>query len=294
MGTLGEIDIQVSTRIIGKLSIRNVYAEPAIYPCLGITLGCTLRNITESVISGDEPIVDYWLMDLSGELRFTEHRESIGSVVWKGKRHGITSSPHNSEHQVKLVCDLDHWRLEKIEQRREGKPMTLWLQLWPTLMSKNELLDVKAGPMRMDIPRDLWIDFLSKVNHGQIEIIEVQFDPQEAERFQNALKYTKVARENITKGQYDEAVAVARKALEALSQDLNEGSKSEDILRAAMVSSTDEKRAKEYLGIISRIKQLTALAHHATGVIYSRVEAQFIVRTTENLIVLVAGVIRTE
>lgn len=293
MSSLGESEIQLSTYTIGKARALNIFPESAIYPCLGITLGCTLRDVKESLSPKIDPIQEYALTDLEGELRLAEHVTIVGHVVWKGSRHGIRSYSHESEHQLKLVCDLDPWRLEKIEEYRDGKSLTLWLQLWPTIVSKDGLLDAKIGTLRMAIPQEKWIEFLTKVQHDRIEIIEVRFDPEEAERFGKALQYTKAARKRIVQGHYDEAVGEARKAVEILEGGRKK-SADEDPLKLTLAKNTDIKRATEYRGIVSKLKQLTNLAHHDTGVRYSRAEAHFIVRTTENLVALVAAVTRPD
>lgn len=61
-----------------------------------------------------------------------------------------------------------------------------------------------------------------------------------------------------------------------------------------MGAACDEERGRAYAGIVSRLKQLANLAIHrpeAPGR-YSRVEAQFVVGTTEHALVLLAALLK--
>jgi hypothetical protein len=192
-----------------------------------------------------------------------------------------------------LVCDLDPWRLERIERRRNGGVPTFWLEMWPSIVCKGEQLHVQVQPIRMDVPREQWLAFLGRVRHGQFEILEVPVPTEQLEAFKRAFEHTTTARQRVDLGDYDEAVARCRKALDVVYQtfpkrDGKEGE--EDGLRVALAAATDERRAKEYAGIVARLKQLGAFAHHdlgEVGVEYSRAEAQFVVRMTEHVLALV-------
>ena len=188
------------------------------------------------------------------------------------------------------MCDLDTYRLERIEDHRKGDEPVFWLELWSSLFDKHGQLDSDIRPIRIIIPRDRWVDFLSVVRDENFAILEVAYSTAEAARFEAAINHIKKARSRIDQGEYDEAVGNCRKSIEALCQELEVGNNVDDLL-PFLQNRTDDKRAKEYIGIISRIKQLAGYAIHEFGkpVKYSRAEARFVVNTTENILVLVGA-----
>lgn len=138
----------------------------------------------------------------------------------------------------------------------------------------------------MRVPREDWLSFYSEVGGGQFDVIEVQYSSQEAQQFKRAVARIQEARIRIATGDPDGAVALCRNAIDALKHEL--APSEEDPLRAVFEARTDQKRATEYLSIVSRLKQLTGFAHHEFGtpMTFTRAEAQFIVRTTESLLAL--------
>ena len=62
----------------------------------------------------------------------------------------------------------------------------------------------------------------------------------------------------------------------------------QDAIRELLNRAVHEKVANELSGIYSKIKQLSALAHHELGtpLKYSRAEAQFVVRLSEAFLAL--------
>jgi hypothetical protein len=294
MSSLGEAEVMVSPYTLGKIRAINILAEPAVYPRLGITLGCTLQDLAKTH-TGPTPFVGYELVDLIGDIRLDSTGGIIGPVSWVGPRGTIRSAPYIHEVQLKLVCDLDPWRLERIEDHRDGKPPVLWLFLWPTFIAGGERRSGEIRPIEMRIAREMWLEFLQATRCGRFEVIEIESDEKEAGQFQRALEQTRAARSRIDIGDYDEAVALCRKALEALNRQVKEVSGGGDLERL-ITARADERRSKEYLGIISRIKQLAAFAVHELGasMTFSRVEAQFVVRTTESLLALIGRLLRSE
>lgn len=290
MPSLGESDLMIDSRIVGKFRVESMHADPAIYPRLGMTLRCQLLDGKQDEYTTRTPLVGFKLRDLSGELRLSQHGDAIGSVRWTGQRGDVASTRYLHEHHLALVCDLDPWRIESIEERRKGEAPTFWLEIWPSIVREGQQLISQLQPIRLDVPRDQWLGFLGRVRHGRFEILEIPFPSDEPEAFKRALEHTKTARLRIDLGDYDEAVGNCRKAIEVVSQCFPKRDGEEDGLQGALAERTDGRRAKEYVGIIARLKQLAGFAHHdlgAGGVEYSRVEAQFLVRTTECMLALV-------
>jgi hypothetical protein len=289
MASLGEADINANAWIAGKVRVLNIHADNALYPRLGMTLGITLNDLASTRFGGTPGPVIEW-HGVSGELRLGEGGGAVGLLTELNPRRPIRPTSFNSESQVRIVCELDPWRLEVIERHRNGKALNLWVELWPRLISEEGPIDGNVRSLRLSIPREVWLEFLGKVGGSQFDVLEIQYTAREAERFQRAIARTREARTQIAAGEYDSAVAECRKVLEALTHELKiEGEK--DPLTPLLEQRTDARRAKEYSGIISRIKQLSGFVHHdfGTSLTYTRAEAQFILRTTESLVAFIGA-----
>jgi hypothetical protein len=289
MTSLGEADINANSWIVGRVRVLNIYADNALYPRLGLTLGITLNDLATSRFGSNPGPVFEW-HGVAGELRLSETGGAIGLLSELSQKRPIRPSTFNSESQVRVICELDPWRLEVIERHRNGTTPTLWIELWPKLMSDEGPTEGNIRLFRLSVPREQWLDFLGKVAGSQFDVLEIQYSAREAERFKRAVARTREARAQISAGEYDSAVAECRKVLEALKHELREEGES-DPLTPLFEQRTDVRRAKEYLGIISRIKQLSGFVHHDFGsaLTYSRAEAQFVLRTTESILSLVGA-----
>lgn len=287
MPSIGECDLIVNSQVVGTIRGLYIFADSAVYPRLGIQLSVSLRDVPESELSFGKSLVGYELRDISGEIRLSENADVLGALSWAGARRYVRSSASGFESQVKCVCDLDPFRIELVERHRNGVPPKFYVELWPVLVRGSEFLDAHVTSLELRVPREGWLDFLARAGGRDYEIIEVQYGPMEREHFRRAFQRTKDARGKLAAGDYDEAVGLCRKALEALSHELP-SLDGDNPLRSLFVRATGEKRGAEYTGIVSRLKQLAAFAHHEFGspLTYSRAEAQFIIRTTEGVLSL--------
>jgi hypothetical protein len=287
MPSIGECDLIVNSQVVGTIRGLYIFADSAVYPRLGIQLSISLRDVPESELSFGKSLVGYELRDITGEIRLSENADVLGALSWAGPRRYVRSSASGFESQVKCVCDLDPFRIELVERRRNGAPPKFYVELWPVLVRGSEFLDAHVTSFELRVPREGWLEFLARAGGHDYEIIEVQYGPMEREHFQRALQRTREARGKLAAGDYDEAVGLCRKALEALSHEIPVLD-SENPLKSLFVRGTDEKRGAEYTGIVSKLKQLAAFAHHDFGspLTYSRAEAQFIIRTTEGVLSL--------
>jgi hypothetical protein len=293
MTSLGEADIMSNSWIAGRVRVLGIHADNALYPRLGMTLGVTLNDLSNTRMGGPPgPIIEWH--GVSGELRLGEGGSAVGLLTELTPRRPIRPSSFTSESQVRVVCELDPWRLEVIERHRNGAALNLWLELWPRLNSTDGPVDGVVRSFRLSISREAWLDFLGRVAGSEFDVLEVRYSPREAEHFKRALARTREARTQISAGEYDTAVAECRKVLEALKHEIKEEGQSDPFL-PLFEQRTDPRRAKEYLGIISRIKQLSGFVHHdfGTSLTYSRAEAQFLLRVTESILALVGNLTAT-
>lgn len=312
MSSLGECELTSGSYVVGKVRALSIYPAAAAYPCINIRLSCSLLNSPEARHLGDTGLINYRMHDLTGELRLTEYADSIGPIRWTGDRQGSPrSSDKGYESQLDVVCDLDLVRLEVIETHRDGRAPKLWLQLWPTFVQESRWIDASVRSFALDIPRDDWLTCLTSLHRGRSEIIEVRFESSEAEFFNRALSHTAESRNRILLGDYNQAVAACRLAIDEMFSTLNaeraefqsrengEAGRqppgpetfASSSLRAVLGQHTDEARSAEYRRILKGLKDLTHLPHHISSGTrsYSRAEAQFIVRTTENFLAMVGA-----
>jgi hypothetical protein len=287
MPSLGEADVQVNSRIVGKVRILRLSADTAIYPRIVLESGFTLYDDPDAQFAQGVPATGYEVVGMTGELRLSEHGSCVAPVYWSAPDRNARPSPRPYEAPVRLVADLDPWRLERIEEARGTNSPPFWLALWLSFVAGGQPFKDKIIPFRIEVPREHWLQFLAAVRHDEFEVIEVRYDKSKAERFRKALQEVATARARIVAGDYNEAVTACRRALEAVSVESDIGKKAED-WKTALTPKTDERRAKEYAGVFTGMKELAALTVHPSGqpVVYSRSEALFVVRTTENLLAL--------
>lgn len=300
MSSLGETDIQYSHRTIGKLRVLQLVAESAIYPRLGIRLGCSLYEVPETQAGHGMPLTGYELAGIGGELRLSELGHVVGSVLAPGRPSRVRSGAYPYEHQLTLTCDLDHLRLERIEEWRGGQPPVFWLQLWLTLVREGQYLESDAHVFRMHVPREQWLEFLGQSRGNGYSVIEVRYLPSEAAVFQAALGHLRAARASIDLGDHRAAVGNCRLALDAVLDEhprVPKGPRPEQIkaLWELAGERADTGNIDQYRTFLSKLNSLTSVTHHnyGTAVAFRRSEALFIVRLTESLLALL-GDLTTE
>jgi hypothetical protein len=296
--TFGEKEIVYNSYIVGKVTVRSFHAAQAIFPRLTMMLGVSLFNASAEDAAPQELKRPYGMVDISGELRLKEMQEIVAPLFWTGDKHFVRCSARGHESYVLMACDLDFQRIEQIERWRDGKPPVFWLQLWPMLMAGGERLDwAQCSAFQVNVPREAWMQFYSEVGGGKFDVIEVQFSSKEAAQFEAAVGQVQKARAQIAEGDHDGAVLTCRKALEQIfkqlpeleEQDIAEIEAKESSIRKFFRMTADVDRGAAYVGILSKIKALSNIAAHGVSSkkIFSREEAQFVLRTTESLLALV-------
>ena len=288
--SFGEGDITIGNLHVGKFRVLDVVAAPAIYPRLGIKLGCSLHDNPKHEFGTDRPVEAFEVRDLSGELRLSEHADTVGTLLWAGSHRHVRSSGYGQENELNTVCDLDAGRIERLEQHRDGGEQVLWVVLWATMHDQKGFLDSKVQPFRIQIPRDRWLSVIEQIRKQRISIVEVAFSEAEDARFQRAADHLREAHNRVDRGDYSEAVACCRRVLESLTSQLDIENTT-DAVRQFLETRTDPRLAEQYAGLVTRIKNLANLAVHHTGepVEYSRTGARFVVGITEQFAVLVAS-----
>ncbi|MDB4877621.1 MAG: hypothetical protein JWM41_4067 [Gemmatimonadetes bacterium] len=284
MPSIGESDISAGSWVVGTVRVHTLYAGSAVYPRLCFRISISLRHQPSGISEAPRPIE---IPDVHGELRLGQHSDGLAILTRMGERRALRSSPEGFDTQVELACELDPYRLELIERRRGGAPPLFWLQIWPTTVAAAAELVLSVPVIELHVQQQTWLDFLKATGVGEYEIVEIQYGPAEREYFRRGIERVREARLKITEGEYDEAVSLCRKVLEAAGHDLSPG-RSDSALKDLFIRAAGDKRGGEYAGVLSKVKQLASFVHHDFGshLTYSRSEAQFIIRVTESLLSL--------
>lgn len=295
ISSFGENELSVNSRTVGRLRVLDVYQGPALYPRLTFRLGISLQDHPADTFAPQRPIKDYEIRDLRGELRLEEGAKALGLLEWIGPRRYVRSAAYAFENQVEVVCNLDWARLETIEDHRAGQQSTLWLAFWPTLVDGRGFLDCDIRPVRAQIPRDRWIEVLAQLTGLRRTLIEVVLPTVHAPEFSAAVGHVEEARRRVDRGDFDEAVAACRRAIESMFAALNIRNDA-NALEKKLTGVTDARRGKAYAGIVSRLKELGNITIHrpeAPGS-YVRAEAQFVLAVTSQVLALLATLLRPD
>jgi len=97
----------------------------------------------------------------------------------------------------------------------------------------------------------------------------------------------------VSKGDYDEAVACCRRAVESVLKALSISNQADQI-QLALQGVTDEAHAKVYSNIVAKLKELGNLSIHRSDAEgrYVRTEAIFVLGMTQQVVGLLSSLLR--
>jgi len=289
MPSFGEGDIIINSTTAGRFSVKNMFVGSAIFPRLHITIGCTLNDTPDR--SKPPAFPGLQLADLRGELQLSEGGHAIGRVEWAREQYRVTGNAY--EHQLEMSCDLDQARMEAIERWRNGKEPVFYLQLWPTLVGTDGLYNqAQSRTIRASVPRDLWLDVLSRLQNNRWMLVEIEVSAGKGEIARAAAEQVDEAWKKIDQGEFDSAVMCCRKAMDAIDRLMpkGDGDQKAEPMRKLLEEGISEKRGEHYAGMLSKLRRLAAhAAHEFDNLPFSRAEARLIASTTANFIALIGS-----
>lgn len=285
MSSFGDGDIVIESYICGSFRLSNIFAPNSLYPRLGLEVECILNTLDGTDSGTPKGLRAFELRELSGILRLTKGDAIIGPVAWAGARQHVRSNKHVRGSHLRLSCDLDATRLEKIEADRSGE-LLVTLELWPTLYSDG-FVDVGPCEIRARIPRDRWIDVLQQIRPTSIEVLEFSMGAENAEQAQEAIDFIRSARSRLDSGDFGGAVVTGRKALDSARRGLPREGR-EDPLATLFQARLSKRKAEAASAILSRTKDLAGYEAHADAK-FSRAEAVFVLRNVESILALVSS-----
>ena len=200
-----------------------------------------------------------------------------------------------------LEFSLDHHRLETIESERGANSLFLQLTVQsavtavyvgddsykPTL---GEGLHPLTGMTHFQIPANAWCENVAPgLGIGLIKVFELPAVPLEAiEDYDRAFRSLDKAQKLFAKGEYDDAVAECRKAIEPLRSHLKKVKLLDpDILPADYADKIGSATAEWLLTMIGKTHGVASALHHSTTVHFSRLDAQMVLTITVSLVAYV-------
>lgn len=289
MPSFGECQLLIENWVIGEVTIQDVFHGAAVFPRVCFRLGISLHELPHQRLHDAEPVASFYITELRGELRLDEKGPALGLLERIGTRSIIRSAAHRIDCHIEIACELDWARLDAIEEWRAGGELALWLVLWPSMANKEGYLSCSVLPIRAVIPRQRWLDFLGSVTGTRRTLVEITVPTLAAPEFQASMGHLQDARQKVNQGSFDEAVVCCRRAIEALLVALNIPNKA-PVLQELLTTATDAERAKEYAGILARLKNLGNMTVHReeAAELFMRSEALFVVASTTHFVALMA------
>ena len=285
---LGRQELAINSRICGTFEVLRVEALPALYPRLGLRVAVTLRELLKESPRGiGQMMKDFDLVALGGELRLQENGPAVG-LLHLADDQRATSREMPSSDEMLMACDLDERRLEAIERARDGRPPVFWVQLWPVAVMNGRRLNGKLPAIRIEVPRDAWVEFLRAVGFRDKVILELAIPEFATERFQEAALQLRRAQDHLLEGRVEQSMSDCRVVWEAIQTELGDDGKNSK-LRALLTDRVGKVRADAYMSILSQTKDLASAPGHLYGARAPsiRIEAQVLLGWTASLLALV-------
>ncbi len=288
MPSLGEQELVIVSRIAGTFEVLRIEPLKALHPRLGLHVGVTLRELpNESPRGIGQVLKDFDLVTLDGELRLADDVPAVGLLHLLGEQRASSREPAFRE-ELLMACDLDARRLEAIERAREERPPVFWVHLWPVVVMNGRRVNAKVQPIRVEVPRDPWVEFLRATGFRDKVILELTIPEFASERFREAVQQLRRAQDDLLEGHVEQAMSNCRLVWEAIRHELGDDEKTTR-LRALLADRLGDARANAYMAILSQSKQLASAPVHLHGARAPalRMEAQVLVACSASMLELV-------
>ncbi len=288
MARLAESRLSINATTVGAVWVEGVHAEPSFEPRLTLRIGLELKEAVDQD-GRVPPVRDYRLSDLRMQLRWASPGgRIIGCLLPCGGSQDLRSADYGATHQLSAAVPVSHAILEQIETERGEAPAKLVLEFWAAAVMSGELHQLHVQPVEFVVSHEEWGEFLRMSGFAEVDVLEVRRVGPPSEHLKRAVEHMREARAFILTGHLNPAVGKCRMALEAAATGL-EGDPWK-ALKALAEESMGDRVGGEYSKMVSAIKQLSSETFHDYGADteYGRAEAKFVVRITEDLVVLIS------
>ena len=256
-------------------------------------------------------------------LRSSLHMENI--KVGEGFSEPIAeySWPHPRPHRISIEIPLDHYRIEKIEERRQGDiqfclsgsaliaehPSIAKAGLDEQPKYRRDVENFTTGNFNItfSIPQSHWIDkILQGLGYGKVKLIEIPIPERIVpDTFQKALKELQESQRYFVEGDYDKVVAHCRSAVQLIPEarpiDLSGvdrpsfNDKAKKFLEQNLSILTNSKQ--EFIeNIIKATWKISSISHHPSSSLgyFNRADAEAIMLVTTALLAYVGKLLKQE
>ncbi|HJH27191.1 MAG TPA: hypothetical protein C5S37_10620 [Methanophagales archaeon] len=255
-------------------------------------------------------------------LRSSLHIENI--KIGEGFSEPIAeySWPHLSPRQISIEIPLDHYRIEKIEERRQGD---IQFRLSGSALIAEHPSIAKAGPnerqeyktdvenfttgnfnITFSIPQSHWIDkILPGLGYGKVKLIEVPIPEKIVpDTFQKALTELQESQRYFVEGDYDKVVAHCRSAVQLIPAarpiDLSGldkpsfNGKVREFLKQNLSTFLTNSKQEFIENIIKATWKLGSIPHHPSSSLgyFNRADAEAIMLVTTALLAYVGKLLK--
>ena len=284
----GDARVSIGQYMVGRVAVTDVTAVPALSPRIRFGLSWTLGHLARS--TEGHPPEEYQLIDFGGELRMGAGDLFVGTLVRDGSRYPLRSFGYVDAQMGSVALDLGRHRLERLEECRAGGVLTMDIQLWSRIEMGRAIADARIEGIRMQIPRDDWLEALATLTEDQVDVLEIRYHLLYAARYKSSLAELRLARAAADRGDFSRAVLQARKAV-GLMEESVKAATGED-LKTALTTRIDERHADLYGGVVKRAKDMGNITAHRAGAReYTRAEAMFAIRLATITLEVVGGLL---
>ena len=250
--------------------------------------------------------VDYWILSAGAQLFNGQDYDKIADAIAKPLCFALTSI--ESQQISELEFPLDRYRVELLEQRRNGDDMNLRMDMQillarfgeRTLFGKPETkLPVALNfniryqsPISLQVPQSVWLkSVLPGLGYGIINVLEFPAVALTAcNELQHSYSALQRAHTKFTAGEYDEAIWQCRTAVDPLREELKKiKDGSPDSLSAEWAEKIGAATVEWLLIFFGKTHGIANTPTHSpnTGH-FSRLDAQMILTVTTAVVAYVA------
>jgi hypothetical protein len=202
-----------------------------------------------------------------------------------------------ANHQFEFV--FDHYRLEKLESLRGSQPfLRLRLDVQTTVQVRKlgpenteglsqEGTHPLAGTGHFEIPSNTWCEKVAPgLGIGLIRVFELPAIPtSEIKEYDRAYQSLDKAQKRFISGEYDDAVAECRKAIEPLRQHLKKIKAIDPkVLPADYADRVGEATTGWLVAMLDKTHGIASELHHTTQTHFTRLDAQMVLTISTSLV----------
>lgn len=209
------------------------------------------------------------LHELTGDLQI-EGRYAGSLKLFQGLGQ-FSIGQYEGSLPVLLVADLSLRQLQAIEDLRQGKGLTIGVNIsmtcWGKLRGGTGLLRASSGYLSHQVNQGAWIEVLNELGYRKIMLLEI---PELAESLSpeltDAVAYIGKALQALHRGEYREAVGCCRDVLESLTTAMGDSDVQDTEFQAFFKDLRSKDKAARLRLVRRAMKVLSHPARHADEV----------------------------